>query len=381
MRFSEVPGQDSVRKRLLQAVQQGRLAHALLFSGPEGCGHLAMALALAQYLACEKPDQKDSCGKCAACVKIRNIAHPDLHFSFPTAVVKKKKPRSREFMTEWRDAVTSNPFLGLADWYEIMGIENKQGFISVEESAAIQQALLLKAYESRYKVMIIWQAEKLRNDAANKLLKIIEEPPDHTLFLLVTERPDDLPATLLSRTQLVRFNRIPDDVIQQELMRQGADEDAARRFAGLAEGNLNQALSFIRHDDTATELEQEFMDWMRMCYTLSAPKNREAQYIKLNEWIDQVSRSGRERQKTFLRFGLEVLRDCLLYQHAGELSRLSDELLPGFSKFAPFIHAGNVERFENELSKASFNVERNANPRILFLDLSFKVNALLHARN
>jgi len=380
MRFADILGQEAVIDRLRRSVDQERLAHALLFAGPEGCGHLATAIAFAQYLVCERRTDGDSCGTCSACIKAGKLVHPDIHFSFPTAIVKNRKARSDEYMADWRVAVTANPYMGLIDWYEHIGMENKQGYMSVEESAAIQQRLALKAYESVHKVMILWMAEKLRTDAANKLLKILEEPPPQTVFLLVAENPDGLPGTILSRTQLVKFGRIPDDLMQKTLQaRFGLEFHAAANVVRLAEGNFNLAGALSAQDHTSIDLEKEFMDWMRMCFALSSAKNREANYQNLTQWIEQIGKAGRERQKNFLHYGLEVMRDCVLQNYAGEpLVRMSDELLPGFSRFAPFIHFGNAESFEDELSKAYYHIERNANPRILFLDLSFSIHRLLH---
>jgi len=382
MLFSEIPGQEQAKRRLLQLAYQERIAHALLFTGPEGCGHLAVAIAFAQYLACSQKQENDSCGKCSSCVKCQKLIHPDLHFSFPTAIIKPRKALSEEFLPKWRDAVLQNPVMGLYDWYECLGIENKQGYMSVDESAAIQQKLSLKSYESKYKVMVIWMAEKMRADAANKLLKIIEEPPDNTLFLLITENPEQLQGTLLSRMQLVKFTPLQDEVIQKALQAEtGLEYHEARRIVRLAEGNLNLARTLAGQETVSIALEEEFMQWMRMCYALSGGTNGEKTYLDLTRWIDRMAKSGREKLKKFIHYGLEVMRDCVLYNYTGEsISRINDDLLPGFSRFAPFIRYDNAEYFENELSKAHFHIERNANPRILFIDLSFKINALLHLK-
>jgi DNA polymerase-3 subunit delta' len=379
MLFSQVIGQDEVKRALLQCMQRERLPHALLFAGPEGAGQLPMALALIRRLHCEKRTDADGCGACSSCIKHNKLIHPDLHFAFPTAIVKNRKARSDEYLPDWRRAVLANPYMGLFDWYEHIGIENKQGYLSVDESAAIQQKLSLKPYEARHKASILWMADKLRTDAANKLLKIIEEPPEHTVFILITENPDLLPATLVSRTQLFRFGRVADEVLQKHLQSRGLEYHAAANIVRLGEGNVNLAHALAADDRSAIDLEKEFMDRMRMCYALSGSKNKEANYLGLSQWIERIGRAGRERQKNFLHYGLEVVRDCLMHNYAGEpLVRLNDELLPGFSRFAPFIHDGNAEAFEDELNKAHYHIERNANPRILFLDLSFKIHSLLH---
>ncbi len=379
MLFSEIIGQERVKQRLLQSVKDGRIPHAQLFFGPEGCGHLPLAIAYAQYLSCESRTENDSCNRCGSCIKYKKIAHPDLHFSFPTATMKDRKAHSDEYMAEWRKAVLKNPYLSLFDWYESLGIENKQGYMSVEESGDILHKLLLKPYESQFKVMIIWMAEKMRADAANKLLKIIEEPPDDTLFILITENMDQMLGTITSRTQLIKMKRIDDDVLQKLLQSEhGLDFHQARHIVRLSEGNYNMALSLANQENAVLNIETEFMNWMRMCYAISSQKTREENYMKLNEWIEQIIKGGRERQKNFLLYGLEVIRECLVHNYAdASMARIDDEMIAGFSRFAPFIHYDNAADFEKELSRAGYHIERNANPRILFLDLSFKLNALL----
>jgi DNA polymerase III subunit delta' len=383
MQFSAIIGQNTVRQRLLHSVHENRIPHAQLFYGPEGSGNLALAIAYAQFLSCENRTQEDSCDTCASCKKYKKLIHPDLHFSYPVATVKDiSKPTSKDFISKWREAVLENPYLGLQDWYEFIGIENKQGFMSVEESAEIVRKLTLKTFESKYKVMIIWMPEIMRVDAANKLLKIIEEPPDNTVFILVTENMEQIISTILSRTQLVKINRITDKELNNALKQKyNFEYHDAQRIVHLADGNYNLAQSMAKHESVSIEIEKEFIDWMRMCLFISQPAKLEDTYKKLNGWIDVMVKAGRERQKNFISYGLEIAHECLVTNYADvSMARMTDEIIPTFSKFVKFIHQNNAALFAEELNKAYFHIGRNANPRILFLDLSFKMNKILQMK-
>ena len=383
MQFSEVINQEAIRKRLINSVHESRIPHAQLFFGPEGSGNLALAIAYAQFLSCENRLEEDSCGNCPSCKKYKKLIHPDLHFSYPTAPIKDKKAKSAEFANEWREAVLENPYLGLQDWYEFIGIENKQGFISVEESAEIVRKLTLKTFESKYKVMIIWMPEIMRTDASNKLLKIIEEPPDNTVFILVTENIEQIIGTILSRTQLIKINRLADKELNNALKEKfNLGYHEAQRIVHLADGNYNFAQSMAKQESVSMEIEKEFIDWMRMCLFLSRPDKMRETYKNLNAWIDVMAKAGRERQKNFISYGLEIAHECLITNYAdASMARMTDEIIPTFSKFVKFINQNNAELFAGELNKAHLHIGRNANPRILFLDLSFKMNRILQLKD
>ncbi|MEP7168773.1 MAG: hypothetical protein ABI855_05330 [Bacteroidota bacterium] len=382
MQFSAIIGQEAVKQRLVHSVHENRVPHAQLFFGPEGSGNLALAIAYAQFLSCENRQEDDSCGTCPSCKKYNKLIHPDLHFSYPTAPVKDKKAKSLEFASEWREAVLENPYLGLQDWFEFIGIENKQGFISVDESAEIVRRLTLKTFESKYKVMIIWMPEIMRVDAANKLLKIIEEPPDNTVFILVTENREQIIGTILSRTQLVKINRLADKELNTALKDKfNLEYHDAQRIVHLADGNYNLAQSMTKQESVSIEIEKEFIDWMRMCLFLGQPAKMYSTYKELNAWIDGMIKAGRERQKNFISYGLEIGHECLITNYSdSSIARMTDEIIPTFSKFVKYITQNNADLFEEELSKAHFHISRNANPRILFLDLSFKMNKVLQMK-
>lgn len=245
MLFREVVGQQKLKQRLIQSVKENRISHAQLFVGAEGCGSLALALAYAQYVSCENKQQEDSCGSCTSCTKYQKLIHPDLHFVYPVATTKSvtKDPVSDDFIKEWRECILSNPYLGLARWYEAIGVENKQGIINKFESAEIVRKLNLKTFEADYKVMIIWLPEKMNHVAANKLLKMLEEPPEKTLFLLVAENTSLMLQTILSRCQLIKVPKIDSDSMLKALVaKHNISEPTANSISKIANGNFLVAL-------------------------------------------------------------------------------------------------------------------------------------------
>lgn len=367
MRFKDITGHKAVKERLIHTVNENRISHALLLSGAPGSGTLLLAIAYCQYINCENKLVDDSCGTCASCIKIEKLVHPDVHFSYPVAGP--QKPKSIDFVIEWRDALLQNPYMEVQEWYEYLEIENKQGFMSVDESADLMRKLSLKSYESEYKTAIIWLPEKMKTEAANKMLKIIEEPPDKTLFLLVTENVEQIIPTILSRTQLIKTGRLSDDEMMEALIKtQELAEDDARRITQLADGNYNIALKLSKQEHIEKQTEREFVDWMRTCFRpLDA-------YPALLEKTDRFARLSREEQKDFLAYALAVIRECLLMNmDVPSLLRFGQKGYDELKKFSALIHPWNVHRFEEELNKAYFHTERNANAKILFLDLSFRL--------
>ncbi|MGR6087241.1 MAG: DNA polymerase III subunit [Arcticibacter sp.] len=387
MRFSEVIGLQEVKERLASAVMEDRVSHAQLFSGHKGSHGLAMALAYASFLMCENRNHDDSCGACPACIKNDKLVHPDLHFSFPSVTTSevKEKPKSIHFIDKWRSAVLENPYLSLDDWYDHLGVGNKQGFMSVEEANDIMRKLSLKTYESSFKILIMWMPEKMRVDAANKLLKTLEEPPSGSVFILVTEDGTALLPTIRSRTQLVRIPVPEPRLLAEHLVRTyNIDSVKAERIVRIVDGQVAPAISMasVGPDEIGTPMEHEFIHWMRLCYMPFYAKDGTYAWSDLNDWIDETNKKGKEHIKRFLTFCSDASRECMLLSvGAGNLVRFDDSVIPGFGKFSRFIHSGNVEAIMELLGKASYAVERNANPRILLLDLSFKLNVLLNPRS
>jgi DNA polymerase-3 subunit delta' len=375
MQFQQVIGQQKIKQRLISGVKENRVSHAQLFLGPEGSGNLAIAIAYAQYLVCEKPGDTDSCGQCSACIKMNKLVHPDVSFSYPVAPREKiSKPKSVDFVEEWRKSVIDNPYINFNDWVEFLDIENKQGIIAVEESADILRRLSLKSVESGYKIVIIWLPEKLHISAANKLLKIIEEPPDQTIFILVAENHEQILTTISSRTQLIKINRIDDVEMLESLMtRHSLQREAAKKIVHRADGNYREALRLLTEDTEEDDDAKLFLEWMRHCL--------KANVGGISEFSESMTTVGREKQKMFLKTALHIARECLLMNYADHsMVRLEGEELEAFKKFAPFINRNNAEEFLNELNQAHFHLERNANTKILFTDLSFKMNHLLHVK-
>ena len=371
MQFKEIIGQQAIKDRLVRSVKEGRISHAQLFLGPQGSGSLAMAVAYAQYISCTNKSESDSCGTCSSCVKYNKLIHPDLHFVYPVALSKDVKT-STDVASEWRSAFLDNPYITLFSWFEHLSAENKQAVIGVEESGEILRKLSLTTYEAEYKIMVIWQAEKMNPSAANKLLKILEEPPDKTLFLLVCENEDQLLRTIVSRTQLIKINKLSDlELIDALVSGHAQTAEAAEKIAHLADGSYAEALMLVNENENAGQNLLSFQKLMRASLKFD-PKG-------LIAWIDDLSSAGRERQKNFVNYALHIMRESMMLQYADpSLVKLGADEQEFVRKFAPFIHAKNIERFIDELNKAHYHMERNANAKILFMDLAFKFNELLN---
>ncbi len=335
-----------------------------------------MAIAYAQYLFCENKGVNDSCGECPSCIKIQKLLHPDLTFSYPVATKPKlDKPRSVDFIVEWREAILNNPYISYQEWIEQIDLENKQGSIAVSEATDILNRLSLKSVEGGYKIVILWLPETLHTSAANKLLKIIEEPPDHTIFLLVGEDYGQIIPTITSRAQLVKVNRLSENEMIPALVNiHGLEHKTARHIAHRADGNYNEGLKLIRNDESDADLNQWFLLWMRACYS--------GNVMQIIEYTTAFAAESRENQKGHLHHALNVARECLLINY-GDRSMIHFEgkELDELGRFAPFIHINNAEEFIIKLSEATYHIERNANSKLLFTDLSFSVQNILHRKN
>jgi len=372
MQFREVIGQEQVKKRLIKSVHDERISHAQLFFGPPGIGKLPLAIAYAQYVSCEQRTETDSCGTCPSCIKYGKLAHPDLHFVFPVVNPKggSVKAVSDNYIQQWRETVIANPYISENQWYEVIGAENKQGFISRNESSEVLRKLSLKAYEADYKVLIIWLAEKMNPQAGNSLLKLIEEPPAKTLFLLISENTDQILSTILSRTQMIRIGNLDAESLRAGLKErfQEKDEvldDVLRR----ANGNFSTAVQLLESDALDAEHFEEFVFLMRKCYGRDI--------VAIQKWTEKVSAWGRERLKMFLSYGLRLVREnFMLNLKQSEITYLSKKELEFSSKFSPFIHQGNVYRMVEEFELAIDHIEANGYAKLVLLDLAIK-NILL----
>jgi DNA polymerase-3 subunit delta' len=380
MLFKEIFGYNKIKDLLLRSVAEERVPHAQLFLGPKGSANLSLALAYAQYLGCISRGEEDSCGICSSCVKHEKFSHPDLHFVFPVTTTSsvKTKPVSNNFLTEWRDALSDNMYFSLFDWLKQIGVENKQGTISVEESAQIFKCLSLKPFESEIKTMLIWMPEKMNIQAANKLLKLLEEPPSKTCFLLVAEQTEKILSTVLSRTQLLRIPAHKDSDVEAYLISRDVDSIMAAEVSVMVEGDLNYALQITEDNQDFDQNALNFVQWMRFCFSALQVKDID----KLVRWSDSMAKSGREKQKFFLLYATNIMRDALLKNYG--LQEMMKINVSGnnftMDKFSPFIHADNCMEILEELNMAYLHIERNANPKILFLDTSFKIARLLHKK-
>jgi DNA polymerase-3 subunit delta' len=379
MLFQSVVGQAEVKQRLLQSSREGRVSHALLFFGPPGSGVLPMAMAFSQYLNCEQPGESDSCGACGSCRRAAKLEHPDIHFVYPVVTGIVKNPRSVDFVADWRKAVLSDPYLSLNDWIDLLtggDAKTKQGNIPAEEAQDIVHKINLKAFEGRYKVVILWMPEKMGTATANKLLKSLEEPPEDTLFILASEARDQLLPTILSRTQLVKLNRLREEDVAEALSQTaGLQSNEALELARLADGNFSQAVDLASREKGGGSYEEAFLQWMRLCF------NPFKSMDQLLAWVEGMAGEPREQQKQFLASCLSMVRECLLVNAAdGPLVKLNTAQRAAIQKFLPFVNLVNIEPFASTLNEGIFHLERNAHAKILFLDLSLKLSRVLQLK-
>ena len=399
MSFSQVIGQSAVKQQLAELLQHNRLSHALLFLGKEGSGALPLALAFAQYVVCEKANPKkavtspgpslfgedpsfakaaedeltsdnrqlttDSCGTCPACLKAQQLVHPDIHYSYPTVTKKPgEKPIATDFITEWREFIKLNPYGNLFDWIEmIKEKENSQGKITARECDEIIKKLSLKSFESEYKVLVMWMPEELDKEG-NKLLKIIEEPPANTLFILVAENEELVLPTILSRCQLVKIPALDNSDIEEALISRNKTEPAiARQVAGVSEGNYREALQLVQHAEE--DWQSLLRDWLNAILK-GGP-------VAQTKWVEEISRMGREKQKQFLRYFNHLLELAIHYRIRGEALKIAEKENDFAARLNKFSTIEQQEAIIEELDKASYYIERNAHGKMLFHALTIKL--------
>ncbi|MBF0650236.1 DNA polymerase III subunit [Dysgonomonas sp. GY75] len=372
MFFKDIIGQNEVKERLISSAGKGIIPHAQLFCGQEGVGKFPLALAYAQYLNCENPSETDSCGKCPSCVKYNHLAHPDLHFVFP--IIKKaakKKEVCDDYITEWREFIKQSSYFNLSQWLDHIDAENSQGLIYAKESEEIIRKLSLRIYEAKYKVMIIWLPEKMHESCANKLLKIIEEPTDNTIFLLVSDIPDNIITTIQSRCQRVNIHGVKETDITEALESAYniSPEDAAN-VAHLANGNYLKAIETISLNEEHKFFFNLFIQMMRASY---------ARNIKEIKAIgNEIAGVGRENQKGFLKYCQRMIREYFVSNMSQpEMIYLAQDEANFGTRFAPFINERNIIGFMNELALAERHIEQNVNAKMVFFDLCLKITILI----
>jgi len=383
MLFEDILGQEYIKKHLTQSVDNGRIPHAQLFVGPEGSGALPMAIAYAQYILCSNTNGENNTGNQTCNLKFTNLSHPDLHFAFPvtTSDKAKSRPVSNNYMEEWRQMLKEQPYGNLFDWYKLLGVDNKQGQIGVDEALEIVKSLSLKSYEGGYKVMLIWMAEKMNISCANKLLKLIEEPPAKTVFILIAEEEEQIIKTIKSRCQLLHFPPLSENEIKQGLIKTyDLDESVAIKIAHQSNGNFNKACDLIYQDSEDIQFEKWFIFWVRTAFRA---KGNKSVIHDLISWSDDIAKTGRETQKQFLHFCLNFFRQALLLNYnASELVYLKPKTDSfKLEKFAPFVHNDNILEISDALQDAIYHIERNGNSKIILTDLSIKLTRLLHKKS
>lgn len=371
MFFKDVIGQEEAKQRLIREAKEGKIAHARLFCGPEGIGKLPLAIAFARYLSCNNPGEKDACGVCPNCIKFNKLAHPDLHFVFPVIKKKAKDTVSDDFIAEWRELLSQTPYFNLNIWLEEMGAENQQAQIYVKESDEIIRKLSLKSSQGGYKIMIIWLPEKMNVECSNKLLKLLEEPPSQTIFLLVSEEPDMLLTTIQSRTQRFTLYGIEEKYITERLQNQyGLQEKDAISIAHQSEGNFLKALESIHLSKENKLFFDLFVNLMRLSY--------QRKIREMKQWSETLAAMGREKQKHFLSYCQRLVRENFIFNFKDPSLNFMNEEEQNFSKrFAPYINEKNVMGIMDELSEAQRHIEQNVNARMVFFDFSLKMIVLL----
>lgn len=380
MRFCDIIGQETEKRQLRQAVLEGRIPHAQLFAGPAGVGKLALALAYAQYVSCSNRDEHDSCGTCPTCLQFNKLQHPDLHFVFP--IIKGDDGDVCDaFADKWRGLLTEQRYFDIDDWYRVLGTETKQGMIYEKESGEIMRKLSLKSFSGGYKIMIIWQPEKMNATCANKILKLLEEPPTKTLFLLVSEHPEQLLSTIISRVQEVRVPRLSEHDIAAGLQTvyTWLSDQEAKTVAHMANGSYLAALKIMSESEESKGYFDDFVALMRNAWLVGQKKDYSA-LLKLRQWSYDMadSKVGREKQKAFLQYAQRQIRENYIYNfHCADMNYQTEAESQFSSKFAPFIHDSNVERMMNELGKAEQQIAQNGNAKIIFFDLCLQMIVLV----
>ena len=372
MFFKDVIGQEEIKQRLIRSVNEQRISHAQLFAGPEGTGKLALALAYAQYISCKNKSETDSCGICSSCHKYQKLAHPDLHFAFPVYnSAKFKNAISDDYLPQWREMVLKSPYFDLSSWLEKIDAGNSQGLIYERESDAIYRKLNLKSFEAEYKVMIIWLTEKMNVACSNKLLKIIEEPPSKTLFLLIAENEETIISTIRSRAQLVKFPYLKSASIKEYLQKkENLNPEIITDAVHLSGGNLLKALDYLNPNEDKQFYFEKFQEMMRFAY--------KREVLELINWAEEMAAIGRDKQKAFFNTALRLVREYFIMNlNKSSLNYLNSDEKNWGKRFAPFINERNIVAFSEEFEQGITHISWNGNPRIIFLDTALRMVRLI----
>ena len=376
MKRNEVIGQEEVWQRLTEMVREERLPHAIMLCGPQGCGKMALALAFASYLLCQNRDgHNEACGECKQCKMLEKWGHPDLLFSYPTiktpAMGSEHKPVSEDFAEEWRNMISRSPYFNIEQWMTEIGAENQQAIITAGESDELNRKLSLKSSQGGYKVSVIWLPERMNIECANKILKLIEEPPSHTVFIMVSENPDNLLETIRSRVQRIDVKKTDNESIQKALVsKYGITEDDAMRVARLANGDWLTAVGELNADSENKDFLADFQSLMRLAYQRNVRE--------LKRWSDNINSYGREKQKRFLTYFLRLIRESFMYNfQQPDLSYLTSQEEAFTANFARFVNENNILQINELANKAIRDISQNANGKIVFFDMALQMIVLL----
>ena len=374
MKFSEIRWHKPTTDALRRMADTGRIPHALLLSGQPGIGKMLVARAFAQYVHCTDRQGGEACGKCPDCLQHQSMNHPDMHFVYP--VFKKDSGRTAiatDFFENWKAFIAENPYMEPEKWPEALGADNKQPIIYKDESAEILRVASMSAFSSDKKIFVIWQPEKMNQEAANKLLKILEEPFADTIFILVSNAPSLILPTIFSRTARINMHRPSDSEISVFLQEKGFSEADAEYAADLSEGNVARALGNGGGREEEQEFGEIFRDMMRKAYV------RDAASLKAS--TETIAAMKREKSRRFLSYSARMIRENFIYNFGiSSLNRMTPEEETFSSRFAPFIHTGNVGRMEREFSRAETDIARNANAKIVLFDLAIKLMGFLRIK-
>ena len=371
MYFSDLCNQNSSRDQLINLFKQAKVPHAILLSGPPGCGHLQLALSFSALLLCESPKENDACKSCSSCVKYEKLQHPDLHLSFPIHL---SKTEHSETSDDRRELFVSNlekyKCISKKTWYSSMGNENKQGVIGVKESQSIINKMNFKSFFGGAKILVMWLPELMNLQASNKLLKLIEEPAENTYFVLVSENKNKILPTIYSRLQNIVVPKMKLNTISNFMVNNfQIVESEAKTIANLSDGDLNKAVLYHLNSGTSGLNMSLFIKWMRLCYSRNI-----ADTI---DWVNELSKMGREQIKDFINYTLEMSRKCILGNFSIERSEVKEQEEKFLKKFQPFINHKNISEINTLMNDAYYHLERNANPKILMLDVSLQLYKLL----
>ncbi|NDV83818.1 DNA polymerase III subunit delta [Bacteroides sp. 51] len=372
MFFRDVIGQEAAKLKLIQEVHEGRIPHAQLICGPEGIGKIPLAIAYARFISCTNRGEADACGTCPSCIKFNKLVHPDVHFVFPIVKsAKGKKEVCDDYIADWRRFVLDNPYFGLSHWLNEMGAENSQAIIYAKESDEIVRKLSLKSSQGGYKFVILWLPEKMHAVCANKLLKLLEEPPEKTVFLLLSEAPDMVLGTILSRAQRYNMKKIDEQSIAQVLEKKyGIQPRESQSIAHLANGDFVKALETIHLNEEKQLFFDLFVSLMRLSY--------QRKIKEMKAWSEQVAAMGRERQKSFLEYCQRMVRENFIHNlHNPNLTYMTLDEQNFATRFAPFINERNVMGLMDEMSEAQKHIQQNVNAKMVFFDFSLKMIVLL----